>query len=329
MLKIDFGMAQDSGQSKRPLIETPSKIFYFILNRLGFFLPCFLLCASVFCMIFFEREGKNPNRWQKSINQRNIATDVLYKMHTKTYNQSAFDAFLHKNQCACIRTFVCLDREWQSIAQNLLIYFILLVVQVFDFCLFSSIFFVFAFLVFVPAHKYINGANNSFEWYALYVSLHSVHFFPLPHVEFRTYASTVPDTRTTTEFNLLWKSYLSILVSFSLIPYPTYEWYLHEHCDFLMSCFHIWFSLLLLSTSFFDSIKLLVWHMFKSKSTKNKNQTNTQIWDECCVRLESHFGILLLLFIEKRRKKCRTGTFVSSKLLNFMTSSACCFWWSH
>lgn len=175
MLKIDFGMAQDSGQSKRPLIETPSKIFYFILNRLGFFLPCFLLCASVFCMIFFEREEKNPNRRQKSINQRNIATDVLYKMHTDTYNQSAFDAFFPKNQCAYIRSFAL--TEWQSIAQNLLIYFILLVVQVFDFCLFSSIFSVFACLAFVPAHKYINGPNNSSEWYALYVSLHSVHFF--------------------------------------------------------------------------------------------------------------------------------------------------------
>lgn len=158
-------------------------------------------------------------------------------------------------------------------------------------------------------------------------------FFPLPHVEFRTYASTVPDTRTTTKFNLLWKSYLSILVSFSLIPYPTYEWYLHEHCDFLMSCFHIWFSLLLLSTSFFDSIKLLVWHMFKSKSTENKNQTNnTQIWDEYN---RTVFVLSLILefccsfSLKREEKKCRSGTFVSSKLLNFMTSSACCFWWSH
>lgn len=102
----------------------------------------------------------------------------------------------------------------------------------------------------------------------------SFHFWPLynfsnDHVEAQKCVSTMPDTRTKNS-NTFW------IISFDLGVLLAYIILLmSDSCmniDFLMNCFHSWFSLILLCSSFCFFWASLVWHMFESKFTMNKNE---------------------------------------------------------
>lgn len=102
----------------------------------------------------------------------------------------------------------------------------------------------------------------------------SFHFWPLynffnDHVEAQKCVSTMPDARTKNS-NTFWiiSSDLGVLLAYIILL-------ISDSCmniDFLMNCFHSWFSLILLCSSFCFFWASLVWHMFESQFTMNKNE---------------------------------------------------------
>lgn len=102
----------------------------------------------------------------------------------------------------------------------------------------------------------------------------SFHFWPFynfsnVHVEAQKCVCTMPDTRTKNS-NTFWiiSSDLGVLLAYIILLMSDSS----MNIDFLMNCFHSWFSLILLCSSFCFFWASLVWHMFESQFTMNKNE---------------------------------------------------------
>lgn len=154
-------------------------------------------------------------------------------MHTNSYTSAKRIRCVYQN-----RTHTFALTEWYSWAQNVLIYFILLVVSLWFLSLFR-----WKFSVLLLA--FVNGTNNGFVWCALYSLV-----FSLPHASESKH--TLAQCARHTHQKI--KSTTLKIISFNLgVLFACIILLMSDSCmniDFLMNCFHSWFSLPLLSASF-------------------------------------------------------------------------------